>query len=235
MPLQPEHLAVLRDRRDPQPQRSCRSASERPPRRRARPSSTARRPACRDPAPCARTAGAARGGCGDTGRRTGAPPVPVLALAGHSHARSVAHAGRNPDVHGPRLTVVLDRQPPRRARDTRPRARARISCSTSRPCAGDARPSRPRDAPAGARRSPHAPPKKVWKKSENGLASPNMSRISSSASSCGTRRPAGSAERTSHLRARLRRRPPARTSASSPRARRTSCASPDRRAPRRPR
>src|SRR5258708_5913358 len=34
----------------------------------------------------------------------------VLAFAGHPHARSVADARRNADVHRPRVTVVLDRQ-----------------------------------------------------------------------------------------------------------------------------
>ena len=47
----------------------------------------------------------ARGTAADTG----------LALAGNAHARSVADAGRDPHVHGSRVTIVLEREPPRGA------------------------------------------------------------------------------------------------------------------------
>src|SRR5438552_8833383 len=38
-----------------------------------------------------------------------------FAFAGHANARSVDHAGRNADINGARVSVVLDGQPPRRA------------------------------------------------------------------------------------------------------------------------
>src|SRR5206468_6599028 len=40
---------------------------------------------------------------------------PHLTFAGHTNARSVGDAGRNPDIHGARVAILLDRQPLRRA------------------------------------------------------------------------------------------------------------------------
>ena len=110
--LQPEHLAVLGRRRAPAAAAACRRSSARPPRRRARPSSPAR-------GSCACRSGPLRvnTGCGSSLIRKYRSPdaaaaAALFAFARHAHARAVADAGRDPHVNGPRVAVVLDRQPP---------------------------------------------------------------------------------------------------------------------------
>ena len=112
----------------------------------------------------------------------------LLALAADAHARSVGHPGRNPHVDVLDLPVVVEHEPARRRRDTRPRGPAR---SRSR-CRGRA--AVVRGAPRGSRHPavrPNAfaslPPKNVVKKSENGLESPNRAPPSPPASWCDSR------------------------------------------------
>ena len=96
-----------------------------------------------------------------------APPLPCSPSPRDAHARAVADAGRNPHVDRARVAVVLDREAPHRAviGVLEPSS---ISCSTSRP--GCARAPRPRAGPRVRRVAvgAAAPPKNVWKKSENG-------------------------------------------------------------------
>ena len=116
----------------------------------------------------------------------GAPPPPMLAFARDPDARAVADAGRNPDIDGARVAVVLRSRAAASCRDTRLRGRAAISCSTSRPC-------RRARAPRGPRASPASLPlprrrRRSGRNPRTGRRC-RTSRASRPRSSCGSRRP----------------------------------------------
>ena len=191
--LQPEHLAVLRRRRNLQPQRLAAErrhlglAAEHRGRQRDRHARVEVAALAlelrmrREPDAQVQIAGLAR-------RRIPCSPSPAT----RTREPSPTPAGIRTSTRA-RVAVVLDARAGASRRDTRPRATARSRARRRGPARGAAAAAR---APRRRRSSPPPPPpKNVWKKSENGLLVAEHLAAFLPASSCGSR-PAAAAELT---------------------------------------